>query len=200
RSHGELLWIADRAGPKTLLPALERGLQRDPLLHRDSGPPGALASMEETATAAGPEGLQGLVSLAGRLECRSRSSRHGDNLAVSVTRVTLRRASRSGSVRNAGHGRLEWRGRRRRYVVGRVDLKVLLDGRAELVARPTELAHGPAEPSPEVGELFRPEDEQGQDHDDEELLDADVQHGLAESYTMVRACAPAFRPSLFIPP
>src|SRR5215470_20092446 len=94
-----------------------------------------------------------------------------------------------------------WLGRGRRWrrdVVIHVELEVLLDGGPELVAGPTELAHGAAQPPPEVWQLVRPEDDQGQDHDDEDLLDADVQHGLGESYTMGRARALAFRPSASI--
>src|SRR5262245_64510171 len=79
-----------------------------------------------------------------------------------------------------------------------MELEVLLDGRAELIARPPELAHGATEPSAELRQLVWPEDDQRQHHDDEELLNADVQHGWDESYTMGRGRAPAFRSSVSI--
>src|SRR5574342_13604 len=46
-----------------------------------------------------------------------------------------------------------------------------------VAAGPPDLTHRAPEPSPELGQLVRPEHEEGQDHDDEELLDADLQHG-----------------------
>src|SRR6185503_6015556 len=76
--------------------------------------------------------------------------------------------------------RRRFRGKRARHGVrngiGLVHLEIGLDGRAELVARLLELAHGPPEGPPELGKILGTEDEQGDDEDENQLLKADVKH------------------------
>src|SRR5262249_49164667 len=60
-----------------------------------------------------------------------------------------------------------------------VDLEVRLDGLPELVARPSELAQGAPESPPQLGKLVGPEHEECDDHEDDELLKADIEHGQA---------------------
>src|SRR5207247_9797518 len=53
--------------------------------------------------------------------------------------------------------------------------------RAELIARPPELAHGPAQRPAELRQVLRAEDDEGDDEDDDQLLEADVKHREARS-------------------
>jgi hypothetical protein len=69
-------------------------------------------------------------------------------------------------------------------------VQVRLDRLAELVAGPPELAHRAAEHAPELRELRWAEDEQGDDADQEHLLEADVEHGDLE-YHAAGAPTPA---------
>src|SRR5262249_27067966 len=88
-----------------------------------------------------------------------------------------------GDVGRGGRGRRGRGGGREDRLL--VEIQVRLDGRPELVAGPAELAHGPTQAAAEIGQLVRAEDEERDHHQDEELLNSDVEHGrYAESYTM----------------
>ena len=47
------------------------------------------------------------------------------------------------------------------------------------LARP-ELTHGAAHRAAQLGQVLRPEDEQGDDEDEDQLLKTDVEHGAAQ--------------------
>src|SRR5262249_23591173 len=92
-----------------------------------------------------------------------------------------------------GGRRLGRRGRQRGMVV-EVEGQVGLDRSPELVAGPPGFPHPAPESPAQLREPVPPEPHEGQGHDDEELLDADVEHATAsrESYTSEGGRASSF--------
>jgi hypothetical protein len=67
-------------------------------------------------------------------------------------------------------------GQRRRRLVDLVDLQVGPDRRFEFRARLLELAHGAAERAAELRQVLGSEDEKGDHEDEDEFLEANVEH------------------------
>jgi len=118
--------------------------------------------MEQPGAALGAERLARLDRRGGRLDCPGPGFRRA--------RLALGRQARGGRRRLGGR-----RGRRQDGL-GVVDVEVRLDGGAEFLAGAPQFPHRPPHHASQLRELRGTEDQEGDDADDDHLLEADVEH------------------------
>src|SRR5438034_7246116 len=149
---GRLPRLTGRTCLKTGLLGLSYALEIGPLWLRDPTYPAAILGMEEPGATLGDERLSRRSPPGSDVDRRGRIE-YGVGQGKGAARSRRRLGGESGGCN---------RGRR----VGLVHLEIGLDRFLEFVTRPSELAHGAAQRPPELWQVLRTEDEEG-DHEDE---------------------------------
>src|SRR5690242_15545792 len=157
--------LTNRARDQPLLARLRDGLHIDAVDLRNATDPGAVAAVEQPRATLRAIGLAKLDRRL-RRDCRRDVARLGrDGLGF--------RRQRCGRGLDGGRGF----GRVRRRRVGLVELKVRFHRGSKLVAGAAELAQRATHHASQLRQLRRPEDQQGEDPDDQHLLESNVEHG-----------------------